>query len=114
VDHRRPRGQDGPWSFAVVFIACLQRSSEDEDIQQKSPGSVAADPRTVPGYAARRHGTAIRQRLLGQQGTVDVVSGEPLFASVNKFDSSSGWPSFTKPIEPENVVENMDTSHGIT
>jgi peptide-methionine (R)-S-oxide reductase len=45
---------------------------------------------------------------------VDVVSGEPLFASVNKFDSSSGWPSFTKPIEPENVVENLDTSHGIT
>src|ERR1043165_4619988 len=45
---------------------------------------------------------------------VDVVSGEPLFASVNKFDSGSGWPSFTKPIEPENVVENMDTSHGTT
>jgi peptide-methionine (R)-S-oxide reductase len=45
---------------------------------------------------------------------VDGVSGEPLFASVNKFDSSSGWPSFTKPIEPENVVENLDTSHGIT
>ena len=45
---------------------------------------------------------------------VDVVSGEPLFASVDKFDSGSGWPSFTKPIEPENVVENMDTSHGIT
>jgi SelR domain len=45
---------------------------------------------------------------------VDVVSGEPLFASVNKFDSSSGWPSFTKPIEPENVVENMGTSHGMT
>jgi methionine-R-sulfoxide reductase len=45
---------------------------------------------------------------------VDVVSGEPLFASVNKFDSSSGWPSFTRPIEPENVIENVDTSHGIT
>ena len=45
---------------------------------------------------------------------VDVVSGEPLFASVNKFDSNCGWPSFTKPIEPENVVENMDTSHGMT
>lgn len=45
---------------------------------------------------------------------VDVVSGEPLFASVNKFDSSSGWPSFTKPIESENVIEHHDSSHGMT
>jgi peptide-methionine (R)-S-oxide reductase len=45
---------------------------------------------------------------------VDVVSGEPLFASINKFESSSGWPSFTKPLEPENVVENTDISHGMT
>jgi peptide-methionine (R)-S-oxide reductase len=44
---------------------------------------------------------------------VDVMSGEPLFASVNKFDSSSGWPSFTKPLQPENVVENTDTSHSM-
>jgi methionine-R-sulfoxide reductase len=45
---------------------------------------------------------------------VDVVSGEPLFASVNKYDSQSGWPSFTKPIDPENVVENTDVSHGMS
>lgn len=45
---------------------------------------------------------------------VDVVSGEPLFASVNKFDSGSGWPSFTRPLEPANVVEKTDTSHGMT
>jgi len=44
---------------------------------------------------------------------VDVVSGEPLFASANKFDSNSGWPSFTRPLETENVVEKTDTSHGM-
>ena len=39
---------------------------------------------------------------------VDIVSGEPLFASSDKFDSGSGWPSFTKPIEPANVNELPD------
>jgi peptide-methionine (R)-S-oxide reductase len=44
---------------------------------------------------------------------VDVVSGEPLFASVNKYDSGTGWPSFTRPIEPANVVEIQDASYGM-
>jgi peptide-methionine (R)-S-oxide reductase len=44
---------------------------------------------------------------------VDIVSGEPLFTSMDKFDSGCGWPSFTKPIERENVVEKRDTSHGM-
>ena len=41
---------------------------------------------------------------------VDIVSGEPLFASVNKFDSGSGWPSFTRPIDADLVVESRDRS----
>ena len=44
---------------------------------------------------------------------VDIVSGEPLFASADKFDSHCGWPSFTKPIEPANVAELSDTTHGM-
>ena len=45
---------------------------------------------------------------------VDVVSGEPLFASSDKFESGTGWPSFTKPIDPEMVNEVRDSSHGMT
>ena len=44
---------------------------------------------------------------------VDVVSGEPLFTSLDKFDSGSGWPSFTKPVVKENVKEQSDASHGM-
>ncbi len=45
---------------------------------------------------------------------VDVVTGEPLFSSRDKFDSGSGWPSFTKPLEPKNIKENIDRSHLMT
>jgi len=44
---------------------------------------------------------------------VDVVSGEPLFSSRDKFDSGSGWPSFTRPLVGEHVIEKTDISHGM-
>ncbi len=45
---------------------------------------------------------------------VDIVSGEPLFASADKYESGCGWPSFTKPIEPAHVAELRDDSLGMT
>lgn len=44
---------------------------------------------------------------------VDIVSGEPLFSSLDKFDSGTGWPSFTQPLEPHNIVEKKDHSHSL-
>jgi peptide-methionine (R)-S-oxide reductase len=44
---------------------------------------------------------------------VDVVSGEPLFTSSDKFDSGCGWPSFTKPVESEHVIEKQDNTYGM-
>ena len=60
----------------------------------------------APGSGAYLHNKAVGIY-------VDVVSGEPLFASSAKFESGCGWPSFTKPIEPAHVSELRDTSHGM-
>ncbi len=84
---------------------------------QKSPAAIAAlSPeqfRVTQQSATERPGTG--EYLDNEEPGiyVDIVSGEPLFASCDKFHSHCGWPSFTKPIEPAHVNELQDTAHGM-
>jgi peptide methionine sulfoxide reductase msrA/msrB len=92
----------------------------------------AKDESTMPDKAERLKKLTPMQREVTQQcGTeppfhneywdnhraglyVDVVSGEPLFLSKDKFDSGTGWPSFTGPVDPNSVVDKADDSHGMS
>lgn len=91
-----------------------------------------AQAKTLPSKAElRRQLTPLQYQVTQENGTepafknaywdhkrpgiyVDLVSGEALFSSTDKFDSGTGWPSFTKPLEPNNVVEHEDRSLGMT
>jgi peptide-methionine (R)-S-oxide reductase len=95
---------------------------------------MSAPNETKPRYAkteeALQRLTPEQRRVTQQSGTerpgtgehlhekrsgiyVDIVSGEPLFASADKFDSHCGWPSFTKPIQRAHIKELRDQSHGM-
>jgi peptide-methionine (R)-S-oxide reductase len=84
---------------------------------RKSPEAIAKlspeQHRVTQESATERPGTG--QYLYNKEPGiyVDIVSGEPLFASADKYESGCGWPSFTKPIEPANVSELSDDSLGM-
>jgi peptide-methionine (R)-S-oxide reductase len=84
---------------------------------QKTPDAVAKlSPeqfRVTQESATERPGTGAYLSNKEPGIYVDIVSGEPLFASSDKFDSGCGWPSFTKPIEPAYVTELRDITHGM-
>jgi peptide-methionine (R)-S-oxide reductase len=84
---------------------------------RKDPGAIAKlSPeqfRVTQESATERPGTGAYLHNKEAGIYVDIVSGEPLFASSDKFDSACGWPSFTKPIEPAHVNESSDTTHGM-
>jgi peptide methionine sulfoxide reductase msrA/msrB len=105
-------------------------SKEETALPQKMQNSSAAAEtayKKPSDDVLRKELTAMQYKVTQQEGTeppfrneywdnhkpgiyVDIVSGEPLFSSTDKFDSGTGWPSFTKPLEPGNIVEHQDRS----
>lgn len=84
---------------------------------RKDPDAIAAltaeQFRVTQQSGTERPGTGALLHNKAAGIYVDIVSGEPLFASSDKYESGCGWPSFTKPIEPANVAELRDTTHGM-
>ena len=111
---------------AVTAFAFLVRAQEEKAPAKvktsASPSSVDSDLRArltpLQYHVTRENGTEppFKNEYWNNHRTgiyVDVISGEPLFSSLDKFESGTGWPSFTKPIEPDRVVEKVDHSFGV-
>lgn len=127
--------------FALLFsgLAACQPSapaagSADSAPALKAPTSALGRARRYPkpsAAAIRKKLTPLQYRVTQESATeppfhnkywnnhepgiyVDVVTGQPLFSSTDKFDSGTGWPSFTRPIDPNAVKTKRDTSLGMT
>jgi len=95
--------------FAVEEAYMTTYAKTDDALARLSPEQY----RVTQLSGTERPGTG---EYLGNKAAgiyVDIVSGEPLFASADKYESGCGWPSFTKPIEPANVAEVRDASLGM-
>jgi peptide methionine sulfoxide reductase msrA/msrB len=110
------------------------KASIAEPMNAPAMGAATMSPHTytIPDDAElRRRLTPLQYKVVRENGTepafhnpywdnhrdgiyVDIVSGEPLFSSTDKFESGTGWPSFTKPLDPDNVVEKTDRSFFMT
>jgi len=109
-------------------------SSLNDLLAEEKPGPATVDPAkyTKPADAEIKAALTPMQYAVTRQGAteeafsgayyashalglyVDIATGEPLFSSADKFDSGSGWPSFTKPIDPAVIVERDDTNYGMS
>lgn len=98
---------------AVTESACAQSEAESVDPARESELRARLTP--IQYEVTQEDGTEppFRNEYWDEHGVgiyVDVVSGEPLFSSLDKYDSGTGWPSFTGPLEPGNVTLRVDTN----
>jgi peptide methionine sulfoxide reductase msrA/msrB len=121
----------------LACAACGSRSASSSGVATST--GTSAQPASVTSGRAYGRPTAeelakltpLQRRVTQEAGTeppfqnsywdnhavglyVDVVTGEPLFSSQDKFESGTGWPSFTRPVDPERVVASVDATHGMT
>jgi peptide-methionine (R)-S-oxide reductase len=104
-------------SSPTAVVPIVRRKEKEVRKYDKNPEAVAKlspeQYRVTQQNGTERPGTGEYLENKEPGIYVDIVSGEPLFASSDKYDSGCGWPSFTKPIEPASVNELRDTTHGM-
>jgi methionine-R-sulfoxide reductase len=130
-----------PPRFALpAFVACLAALAPGCDAGDKTKDNTAApaasptsrpkDMSKMSKEELKKNLTPLQYHVTCENGTerafqneywnnhapgiyVDIISGEALFASIHKFDSGTGWPSFWQPLKKDTVVEKSDTAHGM-
>ncbi|WP_204120701.1 MULTISPECIES: peptide-methionine (R)-S-oxide reductase MsrB [Levilactobacillus] len=89
--------------------------AEEKESQADLKQRLTAEEYAVTQHAATEAAFTGKYDAFYEQGIyVDVVSGQPLFSSTDKYDAGCGWPSFTKPIDASHVTENTDHSFGMS
>jgi methionine-R-sulfoxide reductase len=117
-------------AFTAVLWVASYAFAQDTGSSVPPPSAMSGAYKKPSNADLKRLLTPLQFRVTQQDGTemafhneywnnhaegiyVDVVSGEPLFSSTDKFESGTGWPSFTKPLVPGNIVTHTDTSFGM-